>query len=248
MKTGQFVSAEEVISEVTSYTADRSFRKGYSKNWYMARLRDAMNEMAVASYYFKVTTDVKIPKNLRLKHPENMFNIHEIYLFNTDSEGCCIPGSFQNVMWKRQFNNYRNPNQYSAKINETQTSSAYLPNKSDKVDGKYDYFANEHNDELMLDPRAAAYSHVRLVGNGYGSNPDQAPPVPRFMKQYVVAFICDRFFAAKTAENWRENRHIWKDWEVRRMNEETTARVRAMRSSKYVRESLSELETNLNVR
>lgn len=247
MKTGSFVSAEEVLAEATTMCGDRSYRKGLSQGWYKARLRDAVQNMAIDTYYFKVTVDKKIPKNLRVELPDNMMNLGEIYVYNTGPDGCCTPAGFIPVMWKRTFNNHNNPDEGSAKIMNHNTGSGFIPRQRSLSSGRVDLFASEENNLILLDPRIKPlYTHVRLVGNGFGSNPETLPPVPRIIKSYAVSYIVERYYAAKTAENWREYRHIWHDWQGILERDETKARSRINKSSRFIRESFRELQTSIH--
>jgi hypothetical protein len=102
MNANDFVSVEKILAEVTQTVNDKDFKNGFTKGWYISRIHDAIQELAIETYFFKVTIDFELPRNLQLPMPEDTFNIREIYLYNGER---CNPINTQVVYFKRLFNN-----------------------------------------------------------------------------------------------------------------------------------------------
>lgn len=233
------VELEEVLSSITSSTNDRDYKQGYSKSWYMARVRDAVHEMVIDTYAFKEPRFLPIPPDLKIELPSGLFNLKEVYLVNMDAAGCCLPGPGKRVLWKRLFDNARNANNYTAKISESD-ADAFAGNRLDMSSDDPGYFGNLYSNILILSPSCSSYSHVKIIANSFGSDDDSMPPIPRVIKNYVVFWVAEFFFRMKKVEDMRKYRPLWADTLDQLEKEKQVAKRRLKRSSQWNRESFSE--------
>jgi hypothetical protein len=245
--TTDYIKPEEVLALATSYTGDRSFRSGFTRGWYLSRLKDAVNDFGVATYLFHKAKDLKLNQKLQIDIPEGMYNISGVYVMNV-TNGCCVPGSFRRVLWKKDFNNHRNPEDHPAKRDTGEAQTFFNYDYEFISDSDKGIFGNVQNNVLMLSPSASSYSHVRIIANHYGSDNGELPPVPRFMKEYIANYISLAFFRGKSAHEPRKYRALAMDQAQMLEMAERNARRAAVRSSKWIRESFHEYATSPNIK
>lgn len=89
MRTNDFVSTEEVVAEVTEMLSDSEFTHGIGRSMYETWVHRVLEDMSLHMYFNKVTKDIfdwNTCGNGILSPPKNMFNISEIYLFNSSCD------------------------------------------------------------------------------------------------------------------------------------------------------------------
>jgi len=216
MISADFCSVNHLLADITVTVDDMAFRKGFSKGWYTSRIQDALQELAIDTFYQKIQKDDVIPSTLQLKIPENCFNPREIYLYNGT---LCNPTCTQNVYWKRLFNNNYEGQGYTAKVKDDGG------NGNDPFVGSYNrerqrgyygvsgakYYANEQNGILMLSQDCAGYEFIRVIYNGMGVPIGDVPIVPRFFEQAVKDFVIVAFYKAMKTRHPRTYRTLWAD-------------------------------------
>lgn len=157
MRTNDFVSTEEVVAEVTDMLSDSDFTHGIGKSMYETMVHRVLEDMSLHMYFNKVTKDIfnwNTCGNGILSPPKNMFNISEVYLFNSscDTEegvdscagqtvtqcgcedrcerSCCCNKScwsaFVQAHWKRMFNKFGSTGIKTAKIAPGNIDPVYL--------------------------------------------------------------------------------------------------------------------------
>jgi hypothetical protein len=246
MVSNDFVSANHILAEITSTVDDKAFRNGFPKGWFMSRIQDAMQELAVDTMYFKLQHDEEIPASLQVKIPENVFNIREIYLYNGSF---CNPIKTQNVYYKRLFNNNYDGQGYTAMIKDDGSNSGdpfvgdLSRNSITSPYNLYDYYANEQNGILMLSRSSIGYKYIRIIFNGFGTAVGDIPIIPRMFEEAIKDFVYVRYYNAMKSRDPRKYRPLWIDAKNDLENPQTgswnKARKRANSMNTYERESMN---------
>lgn len=257
MDINDFLSVDEILSDVLMNTNDEALRKGFSKGWYVSQIQQSIEEISLDSFYDIQTRDFDMDTvNLSLEMPKNAFNIREMYLHNGD---CCEPDSFAIVHWKRLHNNkgrgavstgkqveggraeidpFFGGTFFVSRLGTTGSTSG-----SRTVRGENVRYANIYNGLIMFDPGAAEFTKVRLVYNGLGGELGDIPVIPRFFRQYCIGFVCEKFFGVRKVEVPGERIH-WVDWSTKLNDPRNGLEIKALKRissmNKWEKESLNE--------
>lgn len=215
MNANDFVSVEKILAEVTQTVNDKDFKNGFTKGWYISRIHDAIQELAIETYFFKVTIDFELPGNLQLPMPEDTFNIREIYLYNGER---CNPINTQVVYFKRLFNNKFQGDGYSAKVKDDGSNSGdiFQPNQRWSTENRQGYYGPKYyygvqDGLIMFGKDCQAFPFVRVVFNGLGGVDGETPIIPRFFQRAVVDFVEERWLNAMKMRNTRTYSPMWRD-------------------------------------
>lgn len=252
MTINDFVSVDHLLANILSTIDDEKLRKGFSKGWYVSRIQKALQELAFETFFDKVTLDLELNTDtLSMEMPEGIFNIREIYIYNSD---CCGPGSSSQIVhWKRTFNNKGKGDGYTAKVKDTggtDYADPFFPTASNYGSSQFysgtKFYASAMNGTLMFSTDCRVYSHVRIIANGIGGEIGNQPLVPRYFEQAVVDFVLVKFFLAMKAREPRKYRTLWAD----SVNDSTgsngnggsmrKARIRVANMNTFEKESLNE--------
>lgn len=247
MRTNTFVSVEHCLSEITSYTFDRSFRRGFSKGWYKARIADAVERMNLLTHYQDMVVHVPLPADLRIELPEGMFNPQEIYVGAYDGN-CCSPESLQWVHWKRTFDNTKGT---SSKVSEQSPAPDPINPKKHELVGRpvsgNHYFANEQNGMLMFSDSCSGFTGVKLVAKGMGVVGTEIV-IPKLFEEYVVDYVVEKFWWAKMGEGTANALSMYDRARDRLKNpvsgSQKRAQMNVVKSSGWIRENLDQYITN----
>lgn len=250
--SSDFISANHIIAEVAVTVDDTAFRKGFSKGWFLSRIQDAMQELAMDTYFQKIQIDVEFPQNCQVKVPENCFNIREIYMYNGTH---CNPNKTQNVYYKRLFNNNYKGDGYTAKVKDDGSNSGdlFVPNQSSgrnissnmnyEFSGRK-YYANEQNGVIMFSRDCASFPYVRIIFNGFGTPVGDVPIIPRFFEQAVKDWVEVAYWNAMKSRDPRKYRVLWADAKEKledlRTGSWNKARKRLKSMNSFEKESLEE--------
>jgi hypothetical protein len=215
MNANDFVSVEKILAEVTQTVNDKEFKNGFTKGWYISRIHDALQEIAIETYFFKVTMDFELPSNLQLEMPEDTFNIREIYLYNGER---CNPTNTQVVYFKRLFNNKFQGDGYSAKVKDdgSNSSDIFQPNQSWNTQNRQGFYGPKYyygvQDGLMMFSKDSnAFPFVRVIFNTFGGADGSVPIIPRFFQRAIVDFVEERYYNAMKNRSPRTYGSIWRD-------------------------------------
>lgn len=210
MNTNDFVSIDQILSEVLMFCNDENLRHGLTKGFYHLQIRNAIDELAIDTFFDERTVDLPLdPELLQVEMPSNLFNIREIYLWKGD---CCKPETSVIVHWKRLFNNKWGGEHYTANQKENmQSDPFYKPSFSSNYGGNGNlYYANFQNGLVMFSRNSKNYPKVRFVGNGFGGEVNELPIIPRFLREAVVDFTVEKALFARKKRS-KEDRIDWMD-------------------------------------
>ncbi len=216
MNSADFVSMNQILSDVLMMTDDENLRKGITKGYYVSQMQQAIEELAFDTFFDEVTDDIKFDSEfstrLNLEMPNNVFNIREMYLFNG---ACCTPESSVIVHWKRQFNNSQGGTAFTAKRvtgNRSQRDPIYpTDNTNPEFPSSNLYYANVQNGLIMFSSNCQGFTHLRLVYNGTGGAIGDEPIIPRFLRQAVIDFTVEKAYSVLKAKDSRKYRILWGD-------------------------------------
>jgi hypothetical protein len=181
MNSNDFVSINDIIRDVTVSVDDQGLDKGLTRGYYVRQIQQAIEELAFDTYFQVLTKDLDYPSNNVLEMPSNCFNIREMYLYNGT---CGEPVDSRWVYYKRNYNNNKGGDNYTAKRKEDTADDPFL-----NMGGETNlYYANIENGVIMFSSNCDAYSFVRLVYNGMGGDVSEVPLIPRVFRQAVMDF------------------------------------------------------------
>lgn len=198
MTGNDFVSAHEIAADAAQQIADEGFKKARF-TFYLSVIHRAVEELALDTFYKVVTKDIfnwNECGDMKFEIPANLFNIKEIYLFNSNcgkNEGCdcsvnedgtkCCWTGYKIVHWKRLFNRFGSTGLKTSKIGA----------------GHYDYvnairvipycgivYAGLQDGVLALSDNAKGFANMRIVANGFASSNSELPVIPRMARQAIV--------------------------------------------------------------
>lgn len=207
------ITANEVIADITSAIGDEDFM-WFSKGWYISRINDAINSLAMDTLYHRQTEDFFEWNDgtCRFDLNSNVINLKEIYLFSKScsddvcSSTCgCNQKAFTDVVWKRLHNNTNNFE--TAKIHKNNRS---VLNNREIATGfnSQIVFCNIQNGELMFSSNAENYSVLRLVYDGFPYDAGSVPTVPIQFKEFVSGYVQEK--ALRSIKNKDKSRRT--DW------------------------------------
>lgn len=215
MTQNDFVSIDHLLASVTTLVDDEDFKKGIVRGRYVSWIEDAIQELAMDTFFFKVTLDYPMPQNCRLTLPPNVFNLRELYAFNGE---LCNPKKSQNIIWKRQFNNSSSGEGYTAKIKDdgSNSSDIFVPNQSRyrQFMGNYQgskFYYNTDNGILMLSRDCLQFEFLRIIANTFGGKVGDLPIIPRFFERAVEDYVKVRFYEKMKGKDPRQYRALWSD-------------------------------------
>lgn len=190
MTTADFLTIEEVVMDAAFRVSDSEFKSGIPIGYYKSTVQQAMEELAIDSFFNKITLDLPFERTkLEMPFPEKFFNIAEIYLFNG---GCCTPENSVWVWYKRLYNNKGGGSNYTSKRKESMNSDAFLKpyNSSDSLNSYQNvYWANQtSNGTIGFSPNSSSFEYVRFVGRGFNVVVGEVPIVPRTFRAAVVDY------------------------------------------------------------
>lgn len=247
MDSIDLITVDTIIGEAISVLDDSEFSHGLSKGWYISRVRDAMDELAVDTFNLELTTDIDIDhKKMAVKMPSGAFNIREMYLHN----GVCEPTSSKIVHWKRQFNNNGAGAGHTAKIKQGQGSSdPYYPSYRATAGCNNLCYANISNGLIMLSSNSSGYTKLRVIYNGTYGDVGDVPVIPRFFKRAVIDYIEERFFMVMKSRDPRKWRSSWVDASNKLNSRDGSwkkSRIRASSMHSWEKQSIQNSLSNLS--
>lgn len=216
MNIGDYISINQILSDVLMLTDDEELKKGMTLGYYKSQIQQALEELAFDTFFDEQTDDVKLDSEfstrLTLEMPKNAFNIREMYMFNGN---CCTPSSSVIVHWKRLFNNKPGGTQYTAKRVDggREQRDPFFP--VDTTDISFPstnlHYANIQNGLIMFSSNCSDYTHVRLIYNGTGGAIGDALVIPRFLRQAIIDFATEKALSVLKAKDPRKYRTLWID-------------------------------------
>ena len=252
MNAHDFITVNNTLYDVLWQCEDEGYIKR-SRGWYVSQVRRALEELAFDTFFDEQVRDYDLDgTKLALEMPEGAFNIHDIFLFNAS---CCSPATSVRVYWKRNMTNRGYGSNYTARhqgdgslagsVNNHLEDDPYF-NKT-MLSGS-EYYANIQNGIIMFSSNSASYSRVRLVFNGIGSDIGDAPIIPRFFREAVVAFVVEKYYYWYRVKNKDEkaSRLLWTDAYGKLQVHWEKAENRIKMMDKWERDSMEEYFSRIN--
>jgi len=228
MRSSEFISTDEIVSEASEYLNDSGFTHGVGRSFYETVVHRTVEELALSTFFNKVTKDIfdwNACGNGYFQMPANTFNLKEIYLFNSkcdstrekDDEGQPCPcgcsqsktcwTSFVEAHYKRQYNRFGTPGLKTSGIPGNQYDPVHARMVS--VPTGLVYYGMQNGD-ICISDSGLSYKNVRIVANGFGSSNCELPIIPRELRKAVVDKTVERI-ALKIKLTHPEYRAHWID-------------------------------------
>jgi len=187
MNNNDFIPIVDILSDVTQMVGDPGLDHGLSKGFYIRQISEAVEELAIDTYFQTLTTDLEFPTDsLILSLPTNCFNVKELYLYN----GVCgTPANSRKVWYKRNYNNSQGGADYTARRKESGEEDPFIPSHADNYNL---YYANIENGVIMFGSSCNSYSYVRIVYSGMGADITEVPLIPRPLRQAIIDWVRER--------------------------------------------------------
>lgn len=239
--SNDYLSVNHVLAEVSMACGDKDFRNGFSKGWYVSRIQDALQEIAIDTFYQKITDDFDIPSNLNLEMPDNSFNIRLMIAY---TGACCVPSTSAVIHWKRNYNNKGKVDGALTRHEGTgraNTSDPILPSTRG-IDNLY--YAAVQEGVISFSPAVAQFDKVRITYNGMGIQVGDTPVIPRFFERAVNSYVRTQFWLAKLSLEPRKWIGLYDRAVIEYSKEMEKAKLRMLSMNSWERESLNEYISN----
>lgn len=214
MTSNDFVPVDEIVAEAAMFLDDTHFNHGASRPFYELIVHREVEHLAINTFFAKITKDIfdwNACGEGIIAMPKNMFNIRNIYLFNSscdkereigeDGCGCgseCCKSKqcwseFVEAHWKREFNKFGSTRIKTAKV---------APDHNDPVYGNYYNGSNPassinrqpgvlvyygvQNGEICISDSGLKYKNMRIVSNTFGTDNCKLPIIPRALRRACV--------------------------------------------------------------
>lgn len=241
MDSNDYLSVNHILAEVTMAVGDKDFRNGFSPGWYVSRIQDSLQEIALDTFYQKITDDFNIPSNLNLEMPGNSFNIRLMIGY---SGTCCVPSTSAVIHWKRNYNNKGKADGAVTRHEATGKANGSDPIMPSTRGVSNLYYAGVQNGVISFSPAVAKFDKVRITYNGMGIQVGDTPVIPRYFERAVNSYVRTQYWLAKLAEEprkWVTNYNIaYKEYEIQMEK----AKLRVLSMNSWERESLNEYISN----
>lgn len=220
MTSGDFISIEEIVAEAASLIDDESFKKA-GKSYYIMSAHRAVEELSIDTFYKKVTIDIfnwDECGDLKFTQPKNIFNIKEVYLFNSNCKESCSCQcnssivkscwtSFAIAHFKRQYNTFGASGIATSKISEGNYD--YINRRLFTIPCSIVYYGIQ-NDMMCFSNSAKGYKNLRIVANGFSSSNEDLPVIPRLARKAIVDYVKERVLY-RIKHNDKQSRIDWAD-------------------------------------
>jgi hypothetical protein len=227
MDSNEWITQEELLSDILIQAGDVDLKKGLTLGYYRSRIQQAVEKLAISTFYDVITGDFTLPKNLIDSLPINCFNIREIYLWNGS---CCQPEHSVIVHFKRLFNNKPgggNGNYTALRNNNNIGDDPFYNWDWDwgfgqgfgDTGGPFRlYYANIQNGKIMFSSNSQGYSHYRIVYNGFGGEIGDPPIVPRLLRETAIDMVVCSIFQALMAREPRAYMALYREYREKLYN------------------------------
>ena len=241
MDSNDYLSVNHILAEASQALADKDFRSGMSKGWYISRIQDALQEIAIDTFYQKITDDFDVPADLNLPMIDNAFNIRLMVLYNGD---CCTPSSSATVHWKRNYNNKKKVDGAATRNMPTEKANRHDPILPSTRGVSNYYYAAVENGVISLSPGCSAFSKIRITYNGMGIQVGDTPVIPRFFERAVNSYVQYQFWLAKSAVEPRKWIGLLDRADAKYNQELEKAKIRISSMNSFEKESMDEYISN----
>ena len=217
-----FISAEEILSDVMSFTGEERL-EGVTKGFIYSQMNKCLEELSYHTFFNVVSKTFPMPSDYKLDVPAMVFNIKEIYGYNGDA--CTVQNS-ENIYWKRNFFSpgtgavarskevntndpfYSSPG-FDRRIKAT--TSTYSDNFLDDKDSNRLYYYGYEQGRLFFSQTCGAFSNVLIKFNGIWVLDTSKPSIPRYFRQVITDWCVERVFRKKKILNPNLFRIQWSD-------------------------------------
>jgi hypothetical protein len=223
METAEVLNVLAVLRPALVRLNDKNLRNGLTKGFYIGLAQDALESLAIKTFYFETYVDRPMPTNFIDTFPNDFFNVRKLYAFNSS---CCSPKSSANIYWKRNFNNQPNGQGYTAlnKDDEQSLDPFYKGFNGSFIYGNANMklFAGAQNGMIMFSSSCSGYSDYRFEYNGMGGDVNKAPVIPRVFRKYIQDYIVREGASALLASHpksaWGKIRDLANESMMNRIN------------------------------
>lgn len=191
-----FVTVNEILADVLSVVDDENFNLR-SRGYYTSQIQQALEELAIESFFDHRTVTVKIPEDLRIEIPKGTFNLKNMYLFNGDE--CNIETSTP-VYLKKNFINAPSGNGYVANNKGRNDRDRFHKDSFREENPSNLFFYGIQNGMIMLSSSCKSYENLFIELNGLGQELDDLPIIPIFLRQAVKDYVAIKVLQVKIAK------------------------------------------------
>jgi hypothetical protein len=238
MTVTELYSINQVLAEVTSYVDDTGMKRGFSRGWYLNRMKDALVELAVlspSSEKKKSIYDIQDCDAVKLR--SGVIGIESIRVFRGES---CDDDNSVNLDIK--FNAMNHGRGYTADIQENGNSDHTSTRSSKTSDGLM--WVSIVNDELHFSPQARKWPKAMVIHRGVGIDIEGYPIIPAHLKPAVVSYVELQYLRVMKNRNPREYRGVYADQIVIHDNAKKDAIIAAGRMDAMERRRLNDYRTH----
>jgi len=213
----ELITVGEILSDVARFTGEQK-NKYVSKGFMISQMNKCLEELSFHTFFQEDSRTFTMPQNRILDIPPLVFNIKQIFLYSGDS---CTVNNSVNVYWKNNYTHFGGQKGFSRAKLDNQRDPFYGPaypsnidNNPAKVfapanpanpeaeglDGDLFYYG-EQQGKLFFSPNCSRYPKIMIKFNGIWQVDDTKPSIPRYFRDVIVDWVCERVFMAMIPEN-----------------------------------------------
>lgn len=191
-----FISINEVLADVTVALDDKEERK-LSHGFYIAQVRNAIDELGFSTVFLEDSFDREIPVNHIISVPSNVYRIKNLQVFNGTPDEITAQA---NVYWKKGARSLGGHDKgYTA--NMISGSSDLYYSNSLSTTGESAYWFVYNNGNIILSDASDAWDYLRVTYDGIPSgNLDDIAMLPPEIRKAVMLWTiayCSGFLKIK---------------------------------------------------
>lgn len=179
MTQSGYVSAEEIIADVTSIIDDQHMRE-LSKGFHLSQIQQALAELAFDTYFDDKVWTTPVTDNLIIDAPKGLVSIDGMFVFPGTE---CEAGAAQKVHYASGYVRYGNSvfrNDRPSQMNDPIYGPLVLPSTAVSI-----LYYGLLDGAIFLSDACSAFGTLMIKGRGMGCEFGSAPVIPNELREAV---------------------------------------------------------------
>ena len=190
-----FGSIQEVLADVLVMVDDETQSK-LTPGFYVAQVKNALDELGFDIPFLEATTDIKMPSDLIVDMPKGCFNLNKIHIYTGTPDNV---GYVENVYWKKGAQTRGKGTGYTADVHHWNVTDPFF---RVSINEYSKFYFSIQNGIIRLSDACAIYDYVRFTFNGIPSkNLDTIKMIPPEVKQAVILWVTKRCLSILVGKN-----------------------------------------------
>lgn len=173
-----YVTANEIIADVTTMVDDEGFKK-FSLGFYMSYVQQALSDLAFDSYFDERVWTTPIT-SLCLDMPSGMFSIDDVFVFNGDE---CDANNVQTVYWGK--NHYNHGGAWFRKQRGDNGNDPLTEDAVSTTTAATTLFYNTYEGQIHLSDACGSWEMLMVKYKGMGVTFGDVPLIPHELRTAI---------------------------------------------------------------